>query len=61
MMRIQEIRKLARKWGINTTARSKQDLIREIQIGEGNDPCFQTRTDCENDCLWNEDCLKGRK
>jgi len=60
-MRIQEIRKIAKQWGIDTTARNKQELILQIQSSEGNDPCFQTRQECENDCLWKEDCLKGRK
>jgi len=58
-MKIQEIRKIAKYWGIDTrVGRSKQELIRDIQIREGNEPCFQTRQECENDCLWKVDCIK---
>jgi hypothetical protein len=61
-MKIQEIRKIAKYWGIDTkVGRSKQELIRDIQVREGNEPCFQTRQECENDCLWKEDCLKKPK
>jgi len=59
-MKIQEIRKIAKKWGIDTSVRrSKKDLIRDIQTREGNTPCFRTKKECENDCLWKEDCLKA--
>lgn len=59
-MKIQEIRKIAKMWGIDTrVGRSKLDLIRDIQIKEGNDPCFKTKEVCENDCLWKSDCIKG--
>lgn len=59
-MKIQEIRKIAKMWGIDTrVGRSKLELIRDIQIKEGNDPCFKTKEVCENDCLWKSDCIKG--
>lgn len=59
-MKIQEIRKIAKMWGIDTrVGRSKLDLIRDIQTKEGNDPCFKTKEVCENDCLWKSDCIKG--
>jgi len=58
-MKIQEIRKIAKYWGIDTrVGRSKQELIRDIQVREGNEPCFQTKTECGNDCLWKGDCVK---
>ncbi len=59
-MKIQDIRKIAKVWGIDTrVGRSKLELIRDIQIKEGNDPCFKTKETCENDCLWKSDCIKG--
>lgn len=59
-MKIQEIRKIAKNWGIDTRiGRSKQDLIRDIQVKEGYDPCYHTRKECANDCLWKLDCIKG--
>ncbi len=59
-MKIQEIRKIAKLWGIDTrVGRSKLEIIRDIQIKEGNDPCFKTKETCESDCLWKSDCIKG--
>lgn len=59
-MKIREVREIANKWGINVrVGRSKQDIIRDIQIAEGFAPCFKTKDYCEqNDCLWREDCIK---
>lgn len=60
-MKMQEIREIAKTWGIDTKdVRTKQDMIREIQIREGYEPCFRTRETCENDCLWKKDCMNGR-
>jgi len=60
-MRITEIRAIAKRWGVNARiGRSKQEIIHEIQVREGYSPCFRTRSLCENDCLWKEDCLPKR-
>jgi hypothetical protein len=60
-MKIQEIRQIAREWNVNARiGRSKQEIIREIQIREGFSPCFRTKEACENDCLWKNDCLTAR-
>jgi len=60
-MKLQEIRKIAKTWGVDTKdVRTKQDIIREIQIREGYEPCFRTKDTCENDCLWKKDCTNGR-
>lgn len=49
-MKIQEIREIAKKSGINTKiGRSKQELIRDIQIHEGNAPCFRTKDSPKTD------------
>ncbi len=57
-MKIQEIRKIAKPWGVDARiGRSKQDIIRDIQIREGYSPCFRTKETCEYDCLWKTDCL----
>jgi len=61
-MKIQEIREIARQWDVNTRiGRSKQDIIRDIQIQEGYSPCFRTKEECESDCLWKSDCLTNGK
>jgi hypothetical protein len=39
----------------------KENLIRSIQLAEGNFPCFGTATAglCDQtNCLWRVDCLK---
>ena len=61
-MNMKEICNIARPWGIDTRrGRSKQDIIRDIQIREGNSPCYGTKEACENDCLWRADCLSDCK
>ena len=59
-MTMYEIRVIANKMGINPNKMNKTDLIRSIQIQEGNTPCFKTTgTHCDQaDCLWKSDCLK---
>jgi hypothetical protein len=60
-MHIQKVRQIAKGWGIDTkVGRTKQDLIREIQVREGNDPCYRTKNECENNCLWKEDCVGSK-
>jgi hypothetical protein len=59
-MKMQDVRKIARKWNVNVrVGRSKKDIIRDIQIMEGYTACFGTKEECdEYDCLWREDCIK---
>jgi len=59
-MKMQEVRKIAKKWGVNIrVGRSKKDIIRDIQIMEGHKPCFGTMETCDQyHCLWREDCIK---
>ena len=57
-MKMQEVRQIAKKWGVDVkVGRSKQDIIRDIQIKEGYSPCYRTKEECERDCLWKPDCL----
>ena len=57
-MKIQEIRKIAKNWDVDAKIGcSKQDIILDIQIREGNAPCFKTKHECENECLWKNDCF----
>ncbi|MDH5472292.1 MAG: Rho termination factor N-terminal domain-containing protein [Gammaproteobacteria bacterium] len=60
-MLVQEIRAIAKNHGIKTTRMKKSDMIRSIQIAEGNFDCFSTAENgyCDqNTCLWRNDCLK---
>lgn len=61
-MKMQEIREIAEYWGVDARiGRFKKDIIRDIQVKEGNSPCFATAEICENDCLWKADCLNSKQ
>jgi hypothetical protein len=65
-----EVRKIAKEKNVsisytttkyNTKTKTKDMLIKDIQISEGNSPCFKTITDCGiNECLWFSDCQKKK-
>jgi hypothetical protein len=57
-MKVTEIRTMARKVGVKNYSRfNKADLIRAVQVAEGNAPCYQQIIDCRvYDCLWREEC-----
>jgi len=61
-MKLQEIRELARRRGIEVARmRKKMDIVRAIQKNEGNDECFMSKRTSVCDqtgCLWLEDCTK---
>jgi len=59
-MKMQEIKEIAKKWDVNTRiGRTKEAIIRDIQLQEGNTPCFGTKEVCEEiQCLWRADCLR---
>jgi hypothetical protein len=57
-MNIKETREKAKALGVkNYSKMKKADLIKAIQVAEGNAPCFQEITDCRQyDCCWMGDC-----
>ena len=58
-MRMDEIKEIAKRQDIKTGKMKKADLIKAIQVAEGNYPCFEVGKleDCEQkECLWREDC-----
>lgn len=60
-MKMQEIREIAKRKGIDSGKLKKTELIRAIQKGEGYSDCFATpyvRECHEINCLWREDCMK---
>lgn len=64
-VKINEVRKIAKEYNIKgVVGKKKADIIREIQLAEGNFDCFGTAGyECEQiDCLWRDDCLlpKGK-
>ena len=59
-MKFTELRVIAKNTGVKTVKSNKRDIIRQIQIKEGNIPCFDTGLyDCKQfNCMWREDCIK---
>lgn len=56
----QQIVEIARIKKIRVGNMRKENIIRAIQLSEGNDDCFATAiaSRCEQKtCLWREDCL----
>ncbi len=58
-MNMKQVRKKAATMGLKVGNMKKADLIRTIQIEEGNTPCFQgMNSSCDQkDCCWKSDCL----
>jgi hypothetical protein len=61
-MKLAEIKLKAKKMGIDPGKLKKDELIKSIQIKEGNNPCFKANSSyCgESKCLWRDDCLTTR-
>lgn len=61
-MNMVNIRTKASLLGINPGRLAKTELIRRIQIVEGNFPCYATAIHGECDqrnCLWRDDCFEA--
>lgn len=61
MIKIADLRKMARQMGINCGKLNKVGLIRAIQRAEGYQDCYASpyALECNRiDCLWREDCLR---
>jgi hypothetical protein len=58
-MTVKELRAIAKDLGIRTNNLRKAELIRAIQLAEGNFDCFGTAEDyCDQlKCLFRKDCL----
>jgi len=59
-MKMVEVRSKARQMGIKIGRRKKKDLIRAIQLREGNTPCYQKKmvdTCGQFQCCWRDDCF----
>ncbi len=63
-MNMQDIRGRAKDYGLKTSRVSKDDLIRSIQLSEGNFNCFASAVDgvCDQlNCIWRDDCFDASK
>ena len=60
-MKLEEVRAIAKSYGITPGKLPKPGLIKLIQRAEGNFDCFANAKNGECDqtsCLWRDDCLK---
>lgn len=60
-MNMQELHVIAKSRGIRPEHMYKTELIRSIQLAEGNFDCFGTAKDGQCDqmnCCWRKDCLE---
>jgi hypothetical protein len=61
-MTIEQLQQLAFDFGLKTCApcTTHTQLIRDIQLRRGGDPCFQTekRYNCSEVCEWSPECRK---
>lgn len=58
-MNLEEIKKIAKQHDIKVGKLKKAELVRAIQLAEGNDVCFETgqASECgQAECLWRSDC-----
>lgn len=63
-MKLEQVRTIARSQGLSPGKLAKAELIKAIQVAEGNFACFATACDAECDqvnCLWREDCLAAAR
>ena len=63
-MNMQEIRVIAKDYGVKSGRLSKIMLIHEIQRVEGNFDCFASAVEGYYDqagCLWRDDCFAAAK
>lgn len=57
-MKVIQIREKAKALKVKNYSRMrKDDLIRAVQLAEGNTDCFKRIKECgQMDCLWRSDC-----
>lgn len=63
-MNLQEIRAIAKQLSLKTNGSSKTDLVRKIQLEEGNFDCYATASSGSCDqaaCLWRKDCFAAAR
>ena len=59
-MKLAEIKEIAQQHEIKVGKLKKAELVRAIQLAEGNEVCFETgqATECgQAECLWRADCV----
>jgi len=62
-MKMQEVRAMAKSKGVKSFGKTKTQLIRDIQLKEGNFDCYGTAVDyCDQtECCFRSSCLEDSK
>jgi hypothetical protein len=63
-MKLKEIQSIAKQFSIKPGKKKKLELVRQIQLAEGNVDCFATAVEgvCDQlECLWRKECFKQAK
>ena len=58
-MKLEKIKEIAKQYEIKVSKLKKAELVRAIQLAEGNDVCFEVgkASECsQTECLWRTDC-----
>lgn len=58
-MKLEDIKEIAKQHGIKVGKLKKAELVRAIQLAEGNEVCFETGQAAvcgQAECLWRTDC-----
>lgn len=61
-MKVTEVKEIAKQLGVKVSRQTKTDLIKQIQLAEGNFDCYATTANgfCDQDsCAWRPDCFKA--
>ena len=59
-MKLDEIKEIAKQHNIKVGKLKKTELVRAIQLAEGNEACFDSgkASECgQDECLWRVDCI----
>ncbi|MDD2851594.1 MAG: Rho termination factor N-terminal domain-containing protein [Desulfuromonadaceae bacterium] len=59
-MKLEQIKEIAKEHGIKAGKMKKAEIVRAIQLAEGNEICFETgkASECgQEECLWRTDCV----
>ena len=63
-MKLEEVHGIAKSHGINPNNMFKTELIKTIQLKEGNFDCYATAYDgvCDQlGCIWRQDCFEAAR
>lgn len=58
-MKMQDVKEIAKSRGVKAGKLNKVELVRSIQVDEGNEACYETGQAevCGQDgCIWRDDC-----